>query len=169
MKWALAAALVLHLSLWLSLRADSSPRYVVAYPEPFVEQASPPLPRAAARPTPAVARETVRPRREAEAMPLARALPESLPSGTPGVSMEAVARMGNPLPEYPEEALERGWEGIVELSLSLDDEGQASDVSVSRSSGYAILDQSAEAAARRWRLVGMKALRVRVPVRFALD
>lgn len=83
--------------------------------------------------------------------------------------MEAIARMGNALPEYPDEALEKGWEGVVELMLSLDEEGKAHQVEVARSSGYPVLDGSAEKAARGWRVSGLGKSRVRVPVRFVLD
>jgi protein TonB len=48
---------------------------------------------------------------------------------------------------YPEEAVRRGLEGEVRLLLILDADGRVLSAEVAASSGHAILDQAAEAAA----------------------
>jgi protein TonB len=81
----------------------------------------------------------------------------------------------NPLPRYPEIARERGWEGVVLLSVSVSAEGRADAVRVSRSSGHEILDRAALEAVRRWRFepgrrAGLPvAATAEVPIRFRLE
>jgi protein TonB len=61
------------------------------------------------------------------------------------------ARAGNnPPPDYPRAARKRGLEGTVVLSLLIGADGSVQDVSVERSSGYPLLDQSAVKAISRW-------------------
>jgi len=88
---------------------------------------------------------------------------------------EAVpAPQGNPRPEYPSFARRKGWQGECLLRVVVSPEGKADAVSVHRSSGYAILDQSAAAAVKRWkflpRVVGGQRLgsTIEVPVNFSL-
>ena len=81
---------------------------------------------------------------------------------------------GNPRPEYPDFARRKGWQGECLLRVTVTPEGTANDVSVHRSSGYAILDQSAVAAVRRWRFLPRVvagqhlASTIEVPVNFSL-
>ena len=84
------------------------------------------------------------------------------------------APQGNPRPEYPDFARRKGWQGECLLRVVVSPEGRAEGVSVHRSSGYAILDQSAAAAVRRWkflpRVVGGQRLgsTIELPVNFSL-
>lgn len=84
------------------------------------------------------------------------------------------APQGNPRPEYPDFARRKGWKGECLLRVVVTPEGRADVVTVHRSSGYAILDQSAVAAVRRWkflpRVVGEQRLvsTIEVPVNFNL-
>jgi protein TonB len=86
----------------------------------------------------------------------------------------APAPQGNPRPEYPDFARRKGWQGECLLRVVVSPEGKADAVSVHRSSGYAILDQSAAAAVRRWkflpRVIGGQRLgsTIEVPVNFSL-
>jgi len=50
---------------------------------------------------------------------------------------------------YPLRARRRGWEGEVLLGLRLDGDGQLHDIHLLRSSGYALLDRSAQKALAR--------------------
>jgi len=81
----------------------------------------------------------------------------------------------NPIPRYPESARERGWEGVVVLSVSVGADGRADSVRVARGSGHAMLDAAALDAVRRWRFeparrAGMPvAASVDVPIRFRLE
>ena len=54
-------------------------------------------------------------------------------------------------PEYPPQAKERGWEGQVIVQITVDTLGRVREARVVRSSGHAVLDSAAVAAARRWR------------------
>lgn len=45
--------------------------------------------------------------------------------------------------DYPAMARNRGWEGTVLLSLSVESDGRLNKIHVARSSGYAVLDNSA--------------------------
>lgn len=81
----------------------------------------------------------------------------------------------NPLPEYPYQARLRRWTGEVLLLVEVDAAGKVTNLSVERSSGYALLDRAASHAVRRWeflpaREVGLPvSSRVRVPVSFQLE
>lgn len=87
------------------------------------------------------------------------------PSPEPGV---------NPVPEYPAIAVRRGWEGEVLLRVLVSAAGDAGEVLVEKSSGFALLDDAAAAAVRGWRFVpaseGGESVpgEVLLPVRFAL-
>lgn len=76
---------------------------------------------------------------------------------------------------YPDEARSRGWQGQVELVVSLDAGGRPTSVTVTRGSGHDMLDEAARRAVAGWRFrperVGGMAVpsRVLVPVRFAMD
>jgi protein TonB len=51
--------------------------------------------------------------------------------------------------KYPVLAQRRGWEGMVRLGFRIGNGGAIRDVHVTRSSGYAVLDQSALRALQR--------------------
>jgi protein TonB len=69
----------------------------------------------------------------------------------------------------------RGYEGVVLLSVAVTEDGRAGEVRIKRSSGYALLDQSALGAVRRWRFEPARkmnapiAMTVDIPVRFSLQ
>lgn len=80
----------------------------------------------------------------------------------------------NPIPPYPKESRNAREEGTVLLLALVGVEGRAKEVSVSRSSGYDRLDQSALETVRTWRFLparqGDKPVEgsVVVPIRFSL-
>ena len=57
----------------------------------------------------------------------------------------------NPLPPYPREAKEKGYQGEVLLRVEVLSNGRVGQVEVSRSSGHEILDQSALSTVKQWR------------------
>lgn len=81
----------------------------------------------------------------------------------------------NPKPVYPSISRRNGEEGKVLLKVRVSPQGNALDVMVSRSSGFARLDGAATDAVVRWRFVparrGDEAVEssVIVPITFALD
>lgn len=81
-----------------------------------------------------------------------------------------------PPPAYPRDALRDGVSGKVMLLVNVDEAGAVSDVQLlGHGSGNAALDQSAIAAARRWRFVPARehgravASRLQIPVTFETE
>jgi protein TonB len=68
-------------------------------------------------------------------------------SGGPSYGASAA---GGPLPIYPKNALDQDLEGKVILSVKVGADGKAESVTVTQSSGQAMLDQAATRAARSW-------------------
>jgi len=62
----------------------------------------------------------------------------------------------NPAPEYPELAVERGWEGTVILNVHVLGNGKPSSVEVKTSSGRNVLDNAAVQTVKRWSFVPAK-------------
>lgn len=86
-----------------------------------------------------------------------------------------VAALNNPKPPYPLAARRQGAEGRVVLRARVLEDGRCAEVRIVRSSGYALLDESALATVRRWRFVPATragtpvAASVDVPISFRLD
>lgn len=70
---------------------------------------------------------------------------------------------------YPPEAIAQGLEGEVVLLLMLDGAGRIIQADIARSSGHAILDQAALAAARQITALPGNPPQTLLPVRFQLD
>lgn len=70
---------------------------------------------------------------------------------------------------YPPEAVAQGLEGEVILLLLLDERGRIASAGIARSSGHAILDQAALAAARQIAALPGNPRQTLLPVRFRLD
>ncbi len=113
-------------------------------------------------------RQVPRRQRTFDMSPLAAATPVPLGSDEeepPDFSM-------NPPPQYPPEAVRRGWEGTVLLRLQIASDGRVTRVEVAESSGYTVLDEAALRAVRLWKGIpatrGGQAVAVErlLPVRF---
>ena len=82
---------------------------------------------------------------------------------------------GNPPPKYPVLARRRGWQGTVQLSVWVLENGRVGDITIAESSGYPLLDKTALKAVTRYRFVPGRqgdrpvAMRVQVPVHFRLQ
>lgn len=70
---------------------------------------------------------------------------------------------------YPREAIAQGLEGRVVLLLAVAGDGRVSRIEVARSSGHALLDRAALAAAARLRRLPGGAREVLLPVDFVLE
>ncbi|PKM10136.1 MAG: energy transducer TonB [Gammaproteobacteria bacterium HGW-Gammaproteobacteria-3] len=81
----------------------------------------------------------------------------------------------NPKPKYPTIARSRGWQGKVLLRVRVTAGGLSEAVSVQRSSGHDVLDESAVAAVEKWKFIPAKrggiavASSVIVPIIFTLN
>lgn len=84
------------------------------------------------------------------------------------------AYLKNPKPVYPIVARRRGWEGTVVLRVYVGADGHTQRVTIQRSSGHDILDESAMDAVKKWRFVPAKrgevaeASWVKIPIVFQL-
>jgi TonB family protein len=80
----------------------------------------------------------------------------------------------NALPAYPEIARVRGYEGIVLVSAEILPDGRVGNMKIRKSSGYAILDQSAIEAVKPWKFEPAKksgnpfTVWVELPIKFIL-
>jgi protein TonB len=126
----------------------------------------PPAPRPrAATPAPAPARPAA----------FAAPPPSAAPAAIPVVSGAPRFRRPPTPPAYPDRMREAGIEGTALLRLRVAADGTTREIRLLRSAGHRLLDEAAEAAARRWEIA--PALRdgtaieawVEVPVRFRLD
>ena len=81
----------------------------------------------------------------------------------------------NPVPEYPLIARKRGYQGTVVLEVLVNREGKVTELTLSASSGYSVLDQAALASVKTWLFdPGTRGeenvdMWVKVPVRFQLE
>lgn len=78
-------------------------------------------------------------------------------------------------PQYPIQAAREGHQGEVILDVTINAQGEVTNVTVEKSSGYRELDRAAVDAARKWRFnPGMHGGKptggvVRIPVNFSLQ
>jgi periplasmic protein TonB len=78
-------------------------------------------------------------------------------------------------PVYPEIARMRGYEGIVLVAAEILPDGSVGNMKIRKSSGYAILDQSAVEAVKPWKFEPAKksgkpfAVWVELPIKFVLQ
>mgnify|MGYP001812502993 FL=1 len=92
----------------------------------------------------------------------------------PLVSQAYPVNDDNPPPKYPVLARRRGWQGTVHLSVLVMANGGVGDITIAKSSGYPILDETALKAVTRYRFVPGRqgdrpiSMRVQVPVHFRL-
>jgi TonB family protein len=78
---------------------------------------------------------------------------------TRGDSPQAIPQYGaNQKPPYPELAQRQGYEGTVRLVVEVLASGSVGEISIKKSSGYEVLDQSAFMTVKKWRFT---------PARFA--
>lgn len=93
---------------------------------------------------------------------------------SPQVSRAYPENKGNPPPKYPVLARRRGWQGTVKLSVLVLENGKVGDITIAKSSGYPLLDETALKAVARYRFVPGRqgdqpvTMRVEVPVHFRL-
>ncbi|MHC4376941.1 MAG: energy transducer TonB [Planctomycetota bacterium] len=84
-----------------------------------------------------------------EPQPDGEALPEGQAPDLGGDSEPVLEHA--PTPKYPRLARARGWEGVVEVRITVAADGTVSDVQVETSSGRTLLDDAALEAVRQWR------------------
>lgn len=196
---AIAAALALHGAAWLALAGDweffavEPPRFSVmeaqlAVAEPPPEPEPPlPQPKAEPRPEKTVAKLAPAPvpnlPKGDDAEPPAPAAPPTAPVAAAPIAPPPepyvepdfrAAYLSNPAPAYPLAARRRGLAGKVVLRAEVTPDGLCADVRVERSSGHALLDDTALETVKKWRFVPAKragravAATVTIPINFKL-
>src|SRR5205823_11133936 len=89
-------------------------------------------------------------------------------AGEPGARLRHVLR--HPTPKYPLAARKEHLTGEGSFFLEIDTiSGAVTHVTVSKSTGHAILDQAAIFALRQWRFAPHSAVEVSVPITFSMD
>jgi len=66
------------------------------------------------------------------------------------------AYLKNPAPEYPSQAVRRGWEGTVLLRVHVLANGKPGEIQIQKGSGRDSLDEAAINAVKRWSFVPAK-------------
>jgi TonB family protein len=74
-------------------------------------------------------------------------------AGGGGGAGATAAYARNPLPPYPREARERGWQGTALLRVEVLADGTAGKVEIAESSGYLILDETSVQTVRGWKFL----------------
>jgi len=95
-----------------------------------------------------------KPKPKPEAQPkaaLVQPLEAQAPSPAYIAPRQHAAYLDNPKPAYPTLARKRGMEGRVVLRVQVRRDGAVQSVDVEQSTGFALLDRAARAAALRWR------------------
>jgi protein TonB len=172
-----------------STRADIpdavAPRTTEAVPEPVpitepkpvikrVKQPQPPQPHP--RATPAPANPQTPPAATEHTIVATSSRLTATPEPPPSMTVpRKVEYLYNPSPDYPPRARRLGLEGEVLIRTRVLPNGEPDELVLAQSSGYALLDQAAMKAVRKWRF--RPALRsdeqiaswVEIPVRFRLE
>lgn len=153
-------------------------------PDRRMESVRPPVPRresARAAVKPATAHMTALPPRETQTVAALSPSAGHTPAAQASAQMATTAPLfdaaylNNPAPEYPGQARRRGMEGSVMLGVTVREDGTAKSVTITRSSGFAMLDESAKYAVSRWKFVPARQdgetveARVMVPIDFKLE
>ncbi|WP_130803751.1 energy transducer TonB [Acinetobacter ihumii] len=115
-------------------------------------------PVAQAQPTKAVSQEApmpveAAPKAQVQAEPVVKAAPSApVIKDLPVTEAKGYAGyLSNPSPEYPEQALDRGWEGSVLLRVKVSPSGSPLVVNLQSSSGKKLLDDAAINTVKRWK------------------
>lgn len=101
--------------------------------------------------------------------------PSPQPTGQPGGTGTPQLFSGGgkgrfPSPYYPASARRAGMQGSVQLDVTVEASGLPSRVTVTKSSGHALLDTTArDQVQRRWRWPVGNVRRILVPIRFQLE
>lgn len=104
----------------------------------------------------------VSPQKVAE--PVSKSVQENLPvTAAKGYA----GYLSNPAPEYPEVALDRGWEGAVMLRVKVSSTGSPLEINLKNSSGKKALDDAAVKTVKRWKF--SPAMRGNTPIEGWVD
>lgn len=153
-----------------------APRWPSAKPAPLFEALKPPLTPPASAPN--ASTRTAESSAESSVATQTSNPTESATKATPSIlTSEAdyqATELNNPKPLYPPRAIQQEAQGRVLLLVEVLPDGRAGRVTLDKSSGHAILDQSAMNTVRRWRFKPAQrdgawiTQTIRVPIDFTL-
>ncbi|GAA5013082.1 hypothetical protein GCM10023206_22340 [Acinetobacter puyangensis] len=131
----------------------------VEQPKPVDQPKPQPVQKATPQPTPQpVAQPITQPTLTENVRPAPTPAPTPAPAPQPATENLPVTEakgyagyLSNPAPEYPEIALDRGWEGSVILRVKVSASGSPLDISVKQGSGKKVLDDAAVRTVKRWK------------------
>lgn len=109
-----------------------------------------------------------------EQEPMRQTQAQASNSVTGALMQAAPTSTRNASPIYPRVARERGYEGVVLLTVQVLRDGQCGSINITKSSGYSILDKAAVRAVKQWTFIpamrGDETLTssIMLPVRFEL-
>jgi protein TonB len=190
--------------LRLSILVTPTPATAASTPTPVADHQAPQTPEQApeavpeTKPEPAIKRvrrpQPPRPHPQASAAPthpkttapapehptvVASSRPPETPAAVSTMAVTAVSRkveyLYNPPPDYPPRARRLGLEGEVLIRTRVLPNGESGELVLGQSSGYALLDQAAMEAVRKWRFRPARhgdeqiVSWVEIPVRFRLE
>ena len=149
-------------------------------PKPVIKRVKRPQP---SRPQPQASAAPTDPKPAAPApehpMVVASSQPQETPAAVSTMAVTAVSRkveyLYNPPPDYPPRARRLGLEGEVLIRTRVLPNGESGELVLVQSSGYALLDQAAMEAVRKWRFRPARhgneliVSWVEIPVRFRLE
>jgi protein TonB len=120
-------------------------------PKPPEKPKPVPKPKPVAKPDPAP-----KPEAASEQAPAAPAVTQAAPAPVPPTAPPTPViyndvSLNNPKTRYPPVALQRGWEGTVLLLVQVLSSGTAGEITVQKSSGHELMDESAMEQVRQWR------------------
>jgi protein TonB len=130
------------------LAVKPPPPKPIPKPKPVLK----PVPKPVAKPV------TAQPAPAVTPQPVAAApAPAAPPAPQPVTPASATAGyLHNPAPEYPSQAMRRGWQGTVLLRVHVLASGKPGEIQIQKSSGRESLDDAALAAVKRWSFVPAK-------------
>jgi protein TonB len=130
------------------LAVKPPPPKPIPKPKPVLK----PVPKPVAKPV------TAQPAPAVTPQPVAAApAPAAPPAPQPVTPASATAGyLHNPAPEYPSQAMRRGWQGTVLLRVHVLTSGKPGEIQIQKSSGRESLDDAALAAVKRWSFVPAK-------------
>ena len=137
--------------------------------KPVVNETTPPVP------VPQTAEATETPPAAKVAVAEAPVKPEPKPEPVYVAPSVGANYLHNPAPEYPQMARRRGEQGRVLIKVLVTSQGEASNVTLEKSSGSNYLDEAAIKAVRNWKFVPARSNNeavsgyVTVPITFSLQ
>ena len=77
----------------------------------------------------------------------------SIPENTKSTAKYKIGTIQNPHPEYPMIARKKGWQGRLLLNVSVNKNGDVTNINVVETSGFEILDKTSVKTIKNWKFI----------------